>query len=1289
MNKLYLTVVCIYMLTCPSWAQQNAASCGQSAEYLFWTGEENQDFFNEANWRVIIQKPASPTPPSQVNGMEITAAKPVCLPGANKLPHQICINEIDLEKTKYPTEGALEPGIPITYNLWIENATIPIMQDLAFVCSEIGLTMVNSAIELQAQLVNGVITLDKKSTLNVSGNGSLASETYLNFEDLESWSIVTSTNPIEVNSTMQDRIWINSSIGTLDLDYRVNQFYQSGALIRPFSTGYTSLKIFSELNLSGESAELNEDIIYSGASIPNGMNDRTASFLLKKGFMATFAVSENGTSKSKVYIASTEDLVIASLPAALQNNISFIRVLPWNWVTKKGTGGFTEGVDAGWYYNWGNGTQSLPNYEYVPMAWGAGATAPAVLQRIIDKDKVNHLLGFNESDNCNDQSGQYNNLCKIEVAVGYYENLMKTGMRLGTPAPRENGPNGWLLEFAELAKVRDVRFDFVAVHWYDWGSNPANSPNADPQEIFSRFKNYLENVHRIYGSPIWITEFNANPNRGNAIQAAFLNLALPYLESLEYIERYAYFEPMSSNAANPVDSADLKDENGNLTNIGEIYLNHPSSPSIPESTFESDANLQGLNELFTPIPPEILSFEAECSLYLGNQWEVFEDDLSSNGKYLRGNNTLEGSSSLASQFHYELDLTETKTYKIWLRAKTLGGTSIKVKIDDGEFETIGGLNSSEFSWLQLPRFYTLMEGKHRISFQYTNRALLLDQLALISSSDEVTLQPAHKETCVETQEKWGLYATDTIYWLEAEEGLAGNLWETNSSETAIAGLYLETNALTSSLSTPPPAMGQVVFTIQIEEKDEYKLWGKIQSLSQEDNSLWIKVDAEPFRKWDNLENEAFEWYWKPFHFTSGAEDRELPFFLEEGDHTITIAYSTQKFKIDRLAIASKSRVPSEADPDVVRVFGPMDYEAENAELLGNALTVNCGASSNGQQVNFRTGFSSGVNFNQIIAPEAGSYVLTVHYMTKVQRNFRLLVNGEALGYQQVKPSGNWCFEGGNTDTYEIPVTLQKGVNSIEILRTETDAPFLDKISLRRRITSLEAEDANLLGSPAIASCTSASNEALVNMGFSYDKAIIFEDIQLKTGGTYPLEITYISAVDRSARVIVNGTSQVVSFPDTGEWCGAGGTTATLELAVELQVGSNQIEIRPATNEAPFIDKIAILDKDSEDGTTAARVLGTIEKLQFSEVDLVKVSDFNVYPNPVRSNELINIALPNLQENPTINLSVSDMYGRIWISENHVETSGQTIQLRNNLKPGLYLILIQHKAQFIQHKLVVH
>ncbi len=514
----------------------------------------------------------------------------------------------DLEKDKHPKSGELDPGKPIEYNLYIDEASLDIGGDVVFECAQIGITAEGSTLRFQNHLINGILSLDYETDAYFAMNDGLGAGATINLLDAESWVRFQATTPDQLVAQRLGAIGVMDAAGIYMQNFRINQYYQRGAIVRAISSEYHPLEIYSGTGLNGNRAGLAESTVYAGATIPNSMDNATQSFLLKRGYMATFAVEENGTSKSKVYIASEEDLIIEAMPAALRGNVSFIRVLPWNWVTKKGTGGLINGLDAGWFYSWSATNSSKANDEYVPMTWGAGATSDASLNGIIAKYQVNHLLGFNESDNCSDQSGQYNNLCDPATAVAYFENNMRTGMRLGTPAPRENGPTTWLKDFKEIAKAKDVRFDFVAVHWYDWGSSPQNSPFADPQQVFNRFKAYLQRVHDDYQLPIWITEFNANPNRDNSVQAEFLKLALPYLEQLDYVERYAYFQPNPQYGSTDVASANYFDENGNLTNIGQIYLNHISSPSVPEPTYINSSNLNGMDELWEETPAKNTSF---------------------------------------------------------------------------------------------------------------------------------------------------------------------------------------------------------------------------------------------------------------------------------------------------------------------------------------------------------------------------------------------------------------------------------------------------------------------------------------------------------------------------------------------------------------------------------------------------------------------------------------------------------------------------------------------------------
>jgi hypothetical protein len=209
---------------------------------------------------------------------------------------------------------------------------------------------------------------------------------------------------------------------------------------------------------------------------------------------------------------------------------------------------------------------------------------------------------------------------------------MKTGLRMVSPSCRENAPFDWLKEFTDKANALDIRMDVIAVHWYDWGSNPQNSPNASAQQIFNRFKTYLTNVHNLYGLPIWITEFNANPNRTTAVNLAFMQLALPYLETLDYVERYVWYQPNSG-------VADYYNEAGTaLTNVGIFYRDQVSNKSIPEATWQANSTLDEYYEIVGNNPNNLLD---NADFELGNLTAWFGENID----ILNNTNVYEGTTS--------------------------------------------------------------------------------------------------------------------------------------------------------------------------------------------------------------------------------------------------------------------------------------------------------------------------------------------------------------------------------------------------------------------------------------------------------------------------------------------------------------------------------------------------------------------------------------------------------------------------------------------------------------------
>ncbi|MBC6490393.1 glycosyl hydrolase [Flavihumibacter stibioxidans] len=1281
----FLQLVLCCALGTSAYAQEDTENpCDTTGRYLYWTGEQNNDFFNEKNWRITVEKPSGPN----INGEPV---KPTCLPGSNSYLYVICPNQPDLEKDRHPKAGTLEPGAPIRYNLWVESASLTANGAIRFDCAQKGITLIHSQLNVtQGTVTQGVVTMYDESTVHLR-QGDLTSQVSLNFLDAASWVYLHQDNPDELASKLGN-ILINHVSGVLDNNFRVNQYYQKGAVIRPISPSFSAMKIFSAAAQQGSLAELREDIIYTGASIPEGMDNATSSFILKRGYMATFAINNNGTGKSKVYIASEADLEVDAMDPALQGNISFIRVVPWNWVTKKGTGGFYNQLDAGWFYNWNFTNNPQPNYEYVPMAWGASGALPSALNQMMQKKKTTHVLGFNESDNCEDQSGKFNNLCQPAVAVAYYENLMSLGLRLGTPAPRENGPTGWLQEFSRLAKEKDVRFDFVAVHWYDWGSNPANSPNADPQQIFNRFKAYLENVHRIYKLPIWITEFNANPNRGNAIQAAFLQLALPYLESLDYVERYAYFQPNPQYAQNRVETANYLDANGALTNIGELYKNHVSTASIPEATLECANNLGGLDQPFVSRPTNTLVYEAECGKYIGNQWDILEQAAASNGLYIQGNTNLSGATALARQVHFEFELAGAGTYRAWIRAASVGTGSIRIRIDGREMEQITPFASSSFVWFQVPRFYDLGDGKHRLTIEFPNANILLDQVAITSGPENLDQFVKESGYCIPSTLKWGLEATDYIGFQEAESATRGISWTTETSLNAIGGAYAASEENAVSAEIPEGGDKVLTFNINVDKSDEYEIWAKIQAFHPSATSLWISVDDEPFQKWNNLGNNIYEWYWKKFHYSYGAEDRSFTHFLAVGQHQVKIAIASGHINVDRLAVASKGKLPETVDPNVLLITKNLEFEAEHATILGAATIVNCATSSNGKQVNMFNLNTNGVRFSEIVAEEAGPYKLKVSYMSAALRSFRVIVNGTILGRQNPPVSGAWCFNAGRPAIYEVDVVLKRGINTIDITPFSGDAPFIDKIKLEKATLnglSLEAETAEFLGTNSLVNCATASNGALVNMGSNAGNGLRYNNLLAPEGKGYLVDVHYISKVDRNMSFSVNGQElPVQTFAATGNWCYEGGTTRVKTVEVNFLQGNNVIEFRPVGTDVPFIDKIVLREAEP---MASAMVTPQEETAVAMNSQLADngLQGFEIYPNPVMSGAPVTLSLPAIKYGRSqVFIQITDATGRVVYAQNLGQGSSRQVTLDKRLGKGLFFVTLMQGSSRSSKKLIV-
>lgn len=145
-------------------------------------------------------------------------------------------------------------------------------------------------------------------------------------------------------------------------------------------------------------------------------------------------------------------------------------------------------------------------------------------------DGADALMSFNEPDLCYPGSA----CMSINQSVTAYKKAMQPfagKVRLGAPAVTDGvSPSGltYLRDF--MGNCTGCTVDFINIHWY-------NNVYA-----FSYLQYYVQQAYKMFGLPIWITEFGIDGSGGTDAQyQAFLQQALPWLDAVPYVERYAWF----------------------------------------------------------------------------------------------------------------------------------------------------------------------------------------------------------------------------------------------------------------------------------------------------------------------------------------------------------------------------------------------------------------------------------------------------------------------------------------------------------------------------------------------------------------------------------------------------------------------------------------------------------------------------------------------------------------------------------------------------------------------------
>ena len=190
-----------------------------------------------------------------------------------------------------------------------------------------------------------------------------------------------------------------------------------------------------------------------------------------------------------------------------------------------------------------------------------------------------------------------------------------------------------------------------------------------------------------------------------------------------------------------------------------------------------------------------------------------------------------------------------------------------------------------------------------------------------------------------------------------------------------------------------------------------------------------------------------------------------------------------------------------------------------------------------------------------------------------------------------------------------------GNNKISILFTVLLAAICE-MSLSQTNELFEAENAVLLGTTEIVTCSNASGGKMVKgLSSGEANAVLFDDINLDESGEFFVTVSYYSTSARNIIYELNDNGSVSqSIPASGLWCYQGGVPADFTFQENFQEGDNKLLFY----DAPIIDKIVISSdtavresavfyfssssgNDENDGLTPAMAWQSIEKANSLEL----------------------------------------------------------------------------------------
>lgn len=180
-----------------------------------------------------------------------------------------------------------------------------------------------------------------------------------------------------------------------------------------------------------------------------------------------------------------------------------------------------------------------------------------------------------------------------------------------------------------------------------------------------------------------------------------------------------------------------------------------------------------------------------------------------------------------------------------------------------------------------------------------------------------------------------LLGYDPIAFYEAECASIGESWEIKADATkASNGKYISVKAgLNSMEAAPTESAGSVAFSFTVDKDTTEYIYARLNLANAEDDSYWIKLDDGAFELFTGQVTDGWQW------LKLGAYE------LTKGTHTLTIAYSEDGARMDKISISTNDFAPTGTGDIAKNLCNP--YLTSVTDPLADQVTVFPNPAANG------------------------------------------------------------------------------------------------------------------------------------------------------------------------------------------------------------------------------------------------------------------------------------------------------------------------------------------------------